>query len=279
MKKIIIIIACLLFTNSAFAWSRAIHSAIAAIADANLTEQAKEKINNALDGHNLSYYAQWLYDVAEEEAYSQSKKWVNVPLTNKNKLIKSKKAAAHSEKIVQNAQALDGLFAAIGAIESGNLTKEQLADNIRYIITIMGDLHCPTHYIFTDLLEKRKSYYYTPSSDKKNSYMTYWENNAMRGTFSWRTSEYVHQLNRKSPEQVAQITNGSITNWVLSNAPIYREVYGMLDTGTKFTKTSYRLWQNKMYPIAAEQIAVAGYRLAAVLNGLFDQSVPNVKTK
>ena len=279
MKKIIIIIACLLFTNSAFAWSRAIHSAIAAIADANLTEQAKEKINTALDGHNITYYAQWLYDVAEEEAYSQSKKWINVPFTNKCKIIKSKKAAAHSEKIVQNAQALDGLFAAMGAIESGNLTKEQLADNIRYIVTIMGDLHCPTHYIFTDLLEKRKAYYYTASSDKKISYMSYWENNAMRGTFSWRTGEYVHQLNRKTPEQIAQITNGSITSWVLSNAPIYREVYGMLDTGTKFTKTSLRLWQNKMYPIAAEQIAVAGYRLAAVLNGLFDQSVPNVKTK
>jgi hypothetical protein len=53
----------------------------------------------------------------------------------------------------------------------------------------------------------------------------------------------------------------------------------MLDTGTSFDKKGLRNWQNKIYPIATEQIAVAGYRLAAILNGLFDSSVPNVKTK
>ena len=129
----------------------------------------------------------------------------------------------------------------------------------------------------TDLLEKRKSYYYY--NDKKHNYMSYWESNSIRGTFDWRTNEYVHLLNRKSPEQIAQITAGSITDWVTGNAPLYRQVYGMLDTGTKFSKKSLRLWQNKIYPIATEQVAVAGYRLAALLNSLFDSNAANVKLK
>ena len=32
----------------------------------------------------------------------------------------------------------------------------------------------------------------------------------------------------------------------------------------------YTLWKNKLYPVAIEQIAVAGYRLAAILNLILD---------
>lgn len=278
MKRVIIIIVALFSMQSAFAWSRAIHSAIAAIADDNLTEQAKQNISKALGGHNIIYYAQWMYDVAECEGYTQTKNWRSVAF-NKGKLISGKKIAKHPEDIVNRACGLEALIAAVKCVEAGNLTEQQLADNIRYIVTIVGDLHCPTHYIFTDMLEKRKSFYYIPNDEKKHSYMNYWENSAVRGTFSWRTNEYVHILSRKTPEQVAAITKGSITDWVVGNTSLYRRVYDMLESGTRFSKTKLRLWQNTMYPIATEQIAVAGYRLAAILNGLFDDSVANVKTK
>lgn len=278
MRKFIIIIAALLSVQSAFAWSRAIHNAIAAIADDNLTEQAKQNISKALGGHNIIYYAQWMYDVADSEGYAQTKNWRSVAF-NKTKLISGKKIAKHPENIVNRACGLEALIDAVKAIESGNLTEQETADNIRYIVTIVGDLHCPTHYIFTDMLEKRKSFYYIQGDDKKHSYVNYWENSSIRGTFSWRTNEFVHQLSRKTPEQVAAITKGSITDWIVGNVPLYRSVFDMVESGTRFSKTKLRLWQNTMYPIATEQVAVAGYRLAAILNGLFDNSVANVKTK
>ena len=276
MKRFIIIIACLLFTNSAFAWSRALHNAIAAIANDNLTEQAKSNINKALGGHNIIYSAQWMYDVAEEKGYEQTKNWRSVAF-NKTKLIKGKKIAKHPENIVNRACGFEALTAAISAIESGKLSEQELADNIRYIVTIMGDLHCPTHYIFTDILEKRKSYYIY--DNKKRPYVTYWESDAVRGTFAWRTSEFVHQLSRLTPEQVSQVTAGSVTDWIVGNVPLYRDVFGMIDTGTRFDKNGLRRWQNKIYPIAIDQITVAGYRLAAVLNSLFDTNAPKVTIK
>ena len=277
MKKFITIIVALLSIHSASAWSKAIHAGIAAIADANLTEQAKENIRQALDGRNIVYHAHWMYDMGESAGYEQTKEWKNVPLTAKNKVLKAKKAAAHPEKSVQSAKAFDALLAAIKAIESGSLTEEQLADNIRYIVTIVGDLHCPTHYIFVDEPQLRKKHYFY--DNKKHSYTGYWENAAIFGTFNWKSNEFVHQLNRKSPEQIAAITDGSVTDWVISNAAIYREIYSLLENGQEFNKKSFRLWQNKIYPISTEQVAVAGYRLAAILNGLFDSNVPNVKIK
>ena len=266
MKKFIIIIAAICCSLSASAWSRHIHSGIAAIAHDNLTEEAKKSITELLDGKSIVYYAQHIYDYADNEAYKHTKVWRNIAFTDKNKILKAKKAAKHEHKAVSSALAYEGLVSSLTALQSGKLTKEQTRDNI-----------LPTHYVFTDNLEKRKSYYHY--NDKKYSYMGYWESNSIRGTFNWKTDEFVHQLSRKTPEQVAQITEGSVTDWITGNAPLYRSVYDLLDTGTRFDGKSLRLWQNKIYPISTEQVAVAGYRIAAVLNSLFDSNASQVKIK
>lgn len=277
MKKFITIIVALLTIQSVSAWSRAIHAGIAAIADANLTEQAKENIRQALDGRNIVYSAHWMYDMEKTKGYEQTKNWRSVAVAKNNKPLNAKKSLNHKEDIVRRAQGLEALCAAINAIEAGGLTKEQLADNIRYIVTIVADLHCPTHYIYPEALSQRKMHYYY--NDKKYSYVGYWENNSIAGTFNWKSNEFVHILNRKSPEKIAEITSGSITSWIIKNAAEYRNIYSLLESGTTFTQSKLRLWQNTIYPISTEIVAVAGYRTAAILNGLFDSNVKNVKIK
>jgi hypothetical protein len=277
MKKFITIIVALLTIQSVSAWSRAIHAGIAAIADANLTEQAKENIRQALDGRNIVYSAHWMYDMEKTKGYEQTKNWRSVAVAKNNKPLNAKKSLNHKEDIVRRAQGLEALCAAINAIEAGGLTKEQLADNIRYIVTIVADLHCPTHYIYPEALSQRKMHYYY--NDKKYSYVGYWENNSIAGTFGWKSNEFVHILNRKSPEKIAEITSGSITSWIIKNAAEYRNIYSLLESGTTFTQSKLRLWQNTIYPISTEIVAVAGYRTAAILNGLFDSNVKNVKIK
>jgi hypothetical protein len=277
MKKFITIIVALLTIQSVSAWSRAIHAGIAAIADANLTEQAKENIRQALDGRNIVYSAHWMYDMEKTKGYEQTKNWRSVAVAKNNKPLNAKKSLNHKEDIVRRAQGLEALCAAINAIEAGGLTKEQLADNIRYIVTIVADLHCPTHYIYPEALSQRKMHYYY--NYKKYSYVGYWENNSIAGTFGWKSNEFVHILNRKSPEKIAEITSGSITSWIIKNAAEYRNIYTLLESGTTFTQSKLRLWQNTIYPISTEIVAVAGYRTAAILNGLFDSNVKNVKIK
>lgn len=276
MKKFITIIVALLTIQSASAWSKAIHAGIAAIADANLTEQTKESIRQALDGRNIVYSAHWMYDMEKTKGFEQTKNWRSVAVAKNNKPLNAKKSLHHKEDIVRRAQGLEALAAAIRAIESGKLSKEELANNIRYIVTIVGDLHCPTHYIYPEALELRKMSF---TYNKKQSYVSYWEHTSVAGTFNWKSNEFVHQLNRKSPEQIAAITKGSITNWVTKNAAEYRNIYTLLESGKTFDQKNLRLWQNNIYPISTEQVAIAGYRIAAILNGLFDSNVPNVKIK
>ena len=279
MKKIyLLLFAALAFVPSAQAWEHSIHTGIAAIADANLTPTAKKNIDEALGNRSIIYYAYWLDDVADTEGYTQSKAWHTVAFTAKCKMIAGKKADKSKEEIIRSAHAFDALSQAVALLQHRDTaTKEQIADNIRFVVCILADLHCPANYVYADKLQERDWQY---TYGRTYNYMKFWQDYAFSGTFGlWRAPEFVHQLNRKSAEQVKALTAGSLTDWVTANAAEYRRIYTMLTPNQKFDKKSWRLWLNQFYPLSTEYIADAGYRIAALLNGLFDENAPKVNIK
>ncbi|MGN0007680.1 MAG: S1/P1 nuclease [Alistipes sp.] len=280
MKKIyLLLLSALAFAPAANAWDGAIKTGIAAIADANLTPTAKKNIDAALGGHSIAYYAYWLDNVSGTEGYTQTKAWHHVAFTAKNKLIPAKKAEKSKNEIIQSAQAYEALVNAVGVLQNrGKATKEEIADNIRFVVCILADLHCPSHYVYADLLPQREwKYYY---GGKAYNYMRFWENTAFTNAFSnWRANEFVHQLNRKSDDEIRLLTAGSLTEWIVKNAEKYRSIYTMITPDQKFDKKTIRLWYNQFYPLSTEYITEAGYRLARVLNGLFDDEVAPLKVK
>ncbi len=283
MKKIsLLILAVLAFSPAANAWEHAIHTGIAAIADANLTPNTKKAIAEILDGHTIANYAYWMDDVAGTEAYAETRQWHNAAFTHKNKLIAAKKASKSQSGDIRSAKAFEGLSKAVEALKKRDaLSKEEIADNIRFIVYILADLHCPSHYVYSDLLTEREMKYYRGNSKKAESYMRLWEGMSITGTFNWQANEYVHQLNRKSADEINAVTSGSITKWLESNAAGYRAIYTMMVPDKRFNekRKELRLWLNKIYPFATEQAAIAGYRIAKVLNGLFDDNETAVPIK
>lgn len=281
MKKIyLLIFAAMTFSPAANAWNSAIHTGIAAIADANLTPATKKAVAEALDGHTIANYAYWMDDVAGIDKYAASRQWHNVALTPKGKIIVAKKAAKSQSEDIRSAQAFDGLVKAIEALKKRDtLSKEEIADNIRFIVYILADLHCPSHYVYSDLLAERSWKYFRDKAKKGDSYMTFWDGISITGTFNWRANEFAHQLNRKSAGEIEALTDGSITKWIESNAAEYRKIYSMITPDKRFDGKEFRLWLNGIYPFSTEQVAVAGYRIAKVLNGLFDDGEPAAAIK
>ena len=121
-------------------------------------------------------------------------------------------------------------------------------------------------------MAERSWKYFRDKAKKGDSYMTFWDGVSITGTFNWRANEFVHQLNRKSADEIEALTDGSITKWIESNAREYRKIYSMITPDKRFKGNEFRLWLNGIYPFSTEQVAVAGYRIAKVLNGLFDEN-------
>ena len=107
MKKLLLsIVAILALAPAVKAWNGPLHAAVASIANANLTEEARKNIEAALDNHSIVYYAHWMDDVAKTEGYTHVTRWHNVPLTAKDKIIPAKKAAQSKSDAIKNAMAL-----------------------------------------------------------------------------------------------------------------------------------------------------------------------------
>ena len=279
MKKFAtLILAALMLPQVTMAWNKHLHTAVAAVAEANLTPQAREAIVKALGEQKITDCAYWMEEVSKQEKYKHTTAWHNVVLTPKGKILADKKANKSKVEVVRTADALEGINKAVTALQNRQkLSAAEVADNIRFVVHIMADLHCPSHYVFTDLLEQRNIKY--KQGKKSRSYMQFWEGDVVTSTFGWKPREFVHQLCRLSDEQVAQLTAGSITDWVVSNAVVYRPIYSYVTNNEKFSSAAYREWLNKSFGMATDQIGVAGYRLAAVLNGLFDDNAPKKSVK
>ena len=260
MKKIFsTICALLLVVQGASAWTGSIHAGIAAIAHDNLTAEAKQGIVGILDGRSIVHSAS---RPADHHPY--------VAVNGKGKVLTAKKAAKSKDSQVQSALLLEDINLAIAALKSDKTPKAVKATMLKSLVSAIGDLHCPGHYIYTSALNYRHYSLRYVDEQTPRKYTDLWEGDMVYGTFGWKTNEFVHQLSRKRPEQVAALTAGTVTEWAEGNAAAYKALYENFENNRHFEKgIDYRLWMNTMYPVAIEQVAVAGYRLAALLNSIF----------
>lgn len=261
MKKIFtLLVATLLCSYSAEAWTGSIHAGIAAIAHDNLTEKTKERIAEILDGHTIVYIA----SVPAEDIST------TVAITAKNKAYDIAKANKSKDADIKNAKLINEITNASIGIKDKE--KNVATDALRKLITTIGELHNPAHYIFVDAKHYRDITLKKEWESTQIKFTEFWESEVFYNTYKWTTNEFVHQLSRKTPEQIDAITSGTYGNWVESNAVEYRKMYESLPSEIKLEKSiDYTLWKNKFYPYAIEQIAVAGYRLAEMLNDTFDR--------
>lgn len=272
MKRLLILLAVLCAVQSVKAWHQNIHAGITTIVDANLTPETKAAIADYLPNKSLLFYANWHSFVEKDTPYKEAAKWHHIAIDKKGGIMPIKKVVKSKNELLSASLAYDGLSRAIATIQNrAQSTKEEVAAAICFLVHIMADMHCPTHYVYADMpVEERMPEFFLPKAKKSENYQKFWEYEALTNTFNWRAGEYCHQLNRKTQEEVGKLTAGSVEEWLMHNAEEYRSVYRLVSSGVRFDKSAYRLWNNRIYPIAVECVTAAGYRTAHLLNVLFD---------
>mgnify|MGYP000593314057 CR=1 FL=1 len=261
MKKSLLLLggALVLFSNSAFGWGKMGHDAIAYIAECNLTPKAKKTIEKIL-GHSIVYYATWMDEWRAEPGYEHTSAW-HTASVDKNLVYAPRPKG-------------DVIFALEDAIAKLQDYKQQddstVVMSLRCIIHFVGDMHCPVHVKYAD----QKSYNVYLNGDKC-SYHNVWDDQIISRSHRWGYLEYAHQLDRCTKQQIKTITAGTLRDWFHENAhdcAVYCwQIYVLAQPDQQFKSPD--VWEdflNPALPIAERQILYAGYRLAHVLNELFD---------
>ena len=141
MKKLLILLLCstLFHSGPVFGWGREGHETIAKIAERNLTKRAKKRIEKYLGGHSIVYYAKWMDEYRKTPEYAYTDGWHTAPVDAR---------LHYSDELLnpKRGNAIYGLESAIRILENYREQSDStVAVNLKYVIHLVGDMHCPTH--------------------------------------------------------------------------------------------------------------------------------------
>ena len=246
MKKLLLLLlfAGLLNTGSVFGWGREGHETIAKIAERNLTKKAKKRIEKYLGGHSIVYFAKWMDEYRHTPEYKFTNNWHTAPVNAELRY--------EDSMLAKNGNAIYGLEQAIENLKNyRSLTDSAVEVNLKYIIHLVGDMHCPAHIKYTthdmkyDVLFEDK--YHKPHKFPIHSV---WDNEIITTTRIWSVSEWADELDRLPKAERQAVAAGTPRDWLHDNAVVCEAQF-------EWAKPGQRLGQdflNEALPLIERQI-------------------------
>ena len=237
------------------AWARLGHDTTTAIAEQNLTPKARAAVEKYLDGRSIIYFASWMDEVRATPEYKHTNEW-HMGQVDEN--LRSTPAARR-----QKGDAVTALENTIATLKNHKtLDRKTVVDNIKYLIHLVGDMHCPGHVYFPGI----NNWFNVTLLGKKTTYHAVWDSELLNSIHNWSYSEYARHLDRATPAERKTMSAGAPADWFHETAKESRVIYtwGVPDAVLD------RNFTNAMQPLAESQLQKAGYRLARLLNELFE---------
>ncbi|MDR0352941.1 MAG: S1/P1 nuclease, partial [Opitutaceae bacterium] len=244
--------------RAALAWSQIGHNAVAAIAEANLTEKTRTAVEDCLGGHSIIYYAMWADNYRRAPEYRYTARWHAARVDEECRHV-ARDGGDVVTAVTQSA-------AALGNGQYKKLPADTVALHIKLLVHLVGDLHCPVH---VDYPGEKNSFFNLRLNGYKTTYHTVWDNNVPNAR-KWSYTEWAQQLNRPARDGIAEITAGTPADWFRQTALDCRVIYDWARPGLNLERDEYTNFMNQAVPLAESQIKKAGYRLAKLLNDIFD---------
>lgn len=287
MKRLIcgvILLGSILGVESAYAWGGLGHRTIARIAEKHLTPEAASQIDKYLD-KSIVDVSLWMDRTASWTrkrkghipGWTQTSTWHTVTVEADNTPSEKRSPAGGGALYPNLKQCVENLK------NYKNLTDSAVVVNLKCVVHMVGDMHCPTHIYYTEypnwythpkpkdpnekriIARDRIPVYY---EGKRYTYHSFWDNQAVRDIYPEYESDYElfsKAFDKYSPKKFAKLSKGTIEDWVADSAKNCRQVYKSVEAGDKLD-IDFVLSYKKLTQLQCQK---AGYRLARILNECF----------
>lgn len=256
-KSLFSALMALMLAANAWCFERVGHSAVAYIAECNLTPTAKAAVEKYLDGYSITYYASWMDNVRRTPEYSFSNPWHCTGLDA------SGKAKIWTERYTAQT-GINEMWRQLN--NRSQLSDSAVAVAIKLMVHMIGDIHCLSHSHFEDLNQKRNF----SLNKTKFRFHKFLDGDIFALVHPWHYRDFQEQLDRCTPERKREIMSGTLTQWIEDNGRISRPVYDILTPDREFDEAETSALLLQLRVLQETQVRNAGYRLAHVLNSLFD---------
>lgn len=246
-------------TRTSLAWGNAGHTVIAYYAEQLLDEDVKKKCHHYLRS-TLAFQASWMDQYRSIEPFTECDKWHSTNIDANFKVVVGKpNTAAYQIERIRKEMA-----------NYKSMPDSLVRLNLRYLIHMIGDTHCPVHVRWSRK-EHPEFHYSLLNKGRKYSYHGFWDSSLARWRTKWTAERYVDEIGFLSKGKAKKITKGTAYDWTQETADVARlKCFPLIPAGTEVST----LPQDKRYKIhyiSEQQVQRAAYRLAAVLTEIFKE--------
>lgn len=304
MKKITLILsaALLLCPAPSFAWGGQVHAAIGRVADNHLTPKTRAELNKYIGTLSLADIASdadrcrgvWTRDfgveIANKEDFRLRHTFLNDSIPSNiepwtHSLVVDENFECYHTDLMEIDGKTYGLNNCVFYIEkfakelrenAAGMDKETAYREIALITHWLGDMHCPMHiqYFNRDMYKGHMKFKISIGGEP-TSLHGWWDGGLLK-TIAYPAGfeDVARYADRNYAEDYAEVTKGDIYDWGSADAKDAWEAHvwegkPIVDYEAEglSVKVSYA---EKMRPLCYRQIRNAGWRLAALLNSIFD---------
>ena len=257
MKKIIaVLFALAMIATEAYAFKAIGHQTIAALAEKHLNDKAQGEVKAILKS-GMTKHAMWLFSLRKNPELAYTQQWQYATLDAEGKSVTT-----------DENDAVVALEKAVNVLRNRKNESDSLVlASLRTVIQIVGDIHNPAN-IRIEGNEATKGFEYTVASTKKPFKATWvglWHNFANRhDVFS--PEYYAHDIEIFAGEKKAEYEKGTPRFWAEN---VGEDVVRCLEVVYPNAEVS-PIDQNNYEYLYDKCMAKAGYRLAALLNDIFN---------
>lgn len=255
MRKIILFVIALFVAHTALGWGQKGHDVVAYIAEQHLSKKAAKKIDRVLDGHSPVYYANWMDNASNTPEYAYTKTWHYLNI-DEGQTFETMPKNPDGDVLV----AIESL---VKELKAGNLTTEQEASNLKMLIHLVGDMHCPMH--MGRLSDRGGNRCPVLFFGRATNMHAIWDTDVLESAHKWSYTEWQVQIDRVSKAERKTIEAGIPRMWAEQTYLVCSEIYGSTPEGMK---VSYD-YIAKYAPVIEQQLVRGGIRLAALLNEIY----------
>lgn len=258
MKKLVFTLLLSLFCCSiAMAWGGQGHSTIAHIAERHLTPRAKANIEKYIGGRSIVHYASWMDFNRTTPPMDITRDWHVDYWTDGNRTDKDGNPLPPC-----NVTQIERIISDMADYRS--LSDSLVNINIKYLVHLVGDMHCPVHVDFPT-----SRYMQVTVEGKPLRVHKMWDGYVIAHRHKGCSPiQLATEFDTYTTEQIAAAQQGTPSTWFKQTAAASKRSLEMIPEDKVLTAENYF---DEAVVIGEELMTLAGYRLAAVLNSIFDK--------
>lgn len=263
MRHTLTTIAAFLVATSCMAWGQKGHDTTCAIAQHHLSDKAKARIAEILDGKSIVYWSNWLDNAVHTPEYAYAKTW-HYKNIDAGQVYAEVPPFADGD-VVWAIEMLDAKmkqFEQNATVAAQQKAEEALA--LKMLVHLVGDLHQPMHMGHASDLggNQVKVKFFNRDANLHGV----WDTNIVESAHAWSHSEWVEEIDRATPSEAEAIIAGNVSSWGEETFNIACAVYDDTPEGTKISYDYVAKWA----PVVEQQFLRGGLRLAHMLNHIFE---------